>query len=105
MPDEEENDTVFTVEKILDKKKEGRRALYLIKWEGFEERDATWEPLSNLNNVKEMVKEFDRQYEMTNSGKEGSTNLSINGQNSSSSEEVQIAESSSNANEAASQIS
>ena len=51
---------MFTVEKIIDKKKDGRRTLYLIKWEGFNEKDATWEPLSNLGNVKELVKDFER---------------------------------------------
>lgn len=51
---------MFTVEKIIDKKKDGRRTLYLIKWEGFDEKDATWEPLSNLGNVKELVKDFER---------------------------------------------
>lgn len=48
----------------MDKKKEGRKNLYLVKWEGFEEKDATWEPLSNLGNVKELIKEFDRQYDL-----------------------------------------
>ena len=49
-----------TIKKIIDKKKDGRRTLYLIKWEGFDEKDATWEPLSNLGNVKELVKDFER---------------------------------------------
>ena len=51
---------MFTVEKILDRKKEGRRVLYLIKWQGFDEKEATWEPLANLGNVKELVKEFEK---------------------------------------------
>jgi Chromo (CHRromatin Organisation MOdifier) domain len=54
---------LYTVERILEKKKEGRRSLYLIKWDGFDEKEATWEPLSNLGNVKEMVKEFDRLHD------------------------------------------
>ncbi len=73
---EDEDESVFMVEKILDKRKDGRKVLYLVKWDGFEEKDATWEPLSNLNNVKDMVKEFDRQLEMEVSEKEGSTNIS-----------------------------
>ena len=58
----------FTVEKILDKKKEGRKTLYFVKWEGYDIDQATWEPLSNLQNVKELVKEYDRQCELNNMG-------------------------------------
>lgn len=33
-----DNDTsIYTVEKILDKKKVGRRVFYLVKWDGFAE--------------------------------------------------------------------
>jgi len=39
---------MFTVEKILDKRREGRRIFYYVKWEGYGEDQATWEPLSNL---------------------------------------------------------
>jgi hypothetical protein len=62
----------------LDKKKEGRKNLYLVKWEGFEEKDATWEPLANLGNVKELIKEFDRQFDLQANGNQQSTNLTTN---------------------------
>lgn len=55
---------MFSVEKILDKKREGRRLLYLVKWEGFEDKDATWEPVSNLGGVKELIREFEKAYEL-----------------------------------------
>ena len=74
--DEDSDEEVFIVEKILDKKKEGRRLLYLVKWEGYEEKDATWEPVGNLGNVKELVREYDKQIEMCNVGNNSSTNLS-----------------------------
>ena len=73
---------MFTVEKILDKRREGRRIFYYVKWEGYGEDQATWEPLSNLQNVKELLKEFDRQFElgvMNNN----STNVSVNPNSSS----------------------
>ncbi|CDW72830.1 m-phase phosphoprotein 8 [Stylonychia lemnae] len=79
--DNENDASMFTVEKILDKRKEGRRIFYLVKWEGYAEDQATWEPLSNLQNVKELLKEFDRQFElgvMNNN----STNVSVNPNNS-----------------------
>ncbi len=87
---EDEDESVFMVEKILDKRKDGRKVLYLVKWDGFEEKDATWEPLSNLNNVKDMVKEFDRQLEMEVSGKEGSTNIS-GAEQSMEAEQIEVA--------------
>ena len=33
--EDEEEDDIYTVEHIVDKKKEGTKAFYLVKWEGF----------------------------------------------------------------------
>lgn len=33
-----EEEELFTVEKILDKKTEGGKAKYLIRWQGYDER-------------------------------------------------------------------
>lgn len=49
----------YTVEKILEKKKVGKKTLYYVKWDGFPSDQGTWEPLQNLKNVKEMVKDFE----------------------------------------------
>jgi hypothetical protein len=59
--DEEE----FEVEYILDKRiRRSRRQKiqveYLVKWKGYPEHDATWEPLENLQNASEVIKEFER---------------------------------------------
>lgn len=53
------SDEYYTVEKIIDKQKKGKRTMYLVKWEGFLETEATWEPMSNLLNVRDMVKAFE----------------------------------------------
>jgi hypothetical protein len=34
--------------------------MYFVKWDGFNESEGTWEPLRNLRNVKDMVKEFEQ---------------------------------------------
>jgi hypothetical protein len=60
--DVQDNET-YDVEKILDRKIENRKKLYLIKWQGYPESSNTWEPLKNLQNIKNMVKEFDNEYE------------------------------------------
>lgn len=64
------------MEKILDKKKEGKKTLYRVKWEGFSENEATWEPLSNLSNVKEMVQEFEKSLEIMTNMNQLSTSVS-----------------------------
>ncbi|EAS03525.1 heterochromatin protein (macronuclear) [Tetrahymena thermophila SB210] len=54
--EEEEEEEFYIVEKILDYKKIKNRDLFLVKWEGYEE--LTWEPKSNLSNVKQLVENF-----------------------------------------------
>ena len=51
--EESECEPDFNVESIVDSKKEGRKTLYLVKWEGFDDTDNTWEPASNIpkNNL------------------------------------------------------
>lgn len=56
---DKDSDEHYIVEKIIQKKRIGKKTLYLVQWEGFGESDATWEPLNNLKNIKDMVKEFD----------------------------------------------
>ena len=45
---QDSDDEYYIVEKILDRKKEGKKFLYKVKWEGYPESSCTWEPLSNL---------------------------------------------------------
>ena len=53
------NDKEYEVEMILNKRIIRNKPQYLIKWTGYPLYDATWEPLGNLNNAKELVKEFE----------------------------------------------
>lgn len=53
------DETYFEVDKILDKRMNGKKAQYLVKWVGYTEGEATWEPAANLQNVKDMLKEFE----------------------------------------------
>ena len=44
------------------KKKIGRKIYYLVKWLNYPIEDCTWEPLTNLENVKHMVEIFNSEY-------------------------------------------
>ena len=63
--EEEEDSDIYTVEHIVDKKKEGKKAFYLVKWENYPHSQNTWEPVQNLANVRDLVKKFNKQYEAT----------------------------------------
>ena len=52
----------YDVEKIVAKKKLGRKVYYLVKWQNYPIEDCTWEPFSNLQNVKYMVESFNEDY-------------------------------------------
>ena len=84
-PNEEgcSDDDIYTVERIVDKKKVGQKTHYLVKWEGYNSDQNTWEPLQNLKNVRDLLKKFntgqqqitgegqEKEVEMTNMSKEG----------------------------------
>jgi len=52
-------DEEFYVEKILAKR-EYPNPRYLIKWEGWDIKDSTWEPIENLENALDLVDEFEK---------------------------------------------
>ena len=50
----------FEVEKILGKRLSRNKIEYLVAWKGYNVWDATWEPISNLDNCKKLVEPFER---------------------------------------------
>jgi len=50
------------VEQILNKKKVRGKDKYLVRWKGFTAESDTWEERENLENAKEAVEEFEKEY-------------------------------------------
>lgn len=48
----------YEVEHLLDSRKRGNVEEFLVKWKGFPDADATWEPLENLKGSKDLIKAF-----------------------------------------------
>ncbi len=52
----------YDVEKIVDRRLSSNgKVFYLVKWLGYPDEDNTWEPASNLSNVKIMIEEFENK--------------------------------------------
>ena len=47
----------YKVEKLVDFKMQGKKELFLVKWQGYNESENTWEPVENLGDgfAKEMA--------------------------------------------------
>jgi hypothetical protein len=48
----------YKVERIVKKEGKGPSAKFLVKWEGYDEKDNTWEPASNLSKCRSLITEF-----------------------------------------------
>src|SRR3954454_10081906 len=49
----------YEVEAILDQRTHRRSLEYLVKWVGYPEHDASWEPRSNLANATDLITDFE----------------------------------------------
>ena len=64
--DEEEEENVYVVEKILAHKLRKNKIFFLIKWEGFDDpKDNTWEQLENLN-CPQILNDYVREHQIIN---------------------------------------
>jgi len=50
------------VEQILNKRKVRGKDKYLVRWKGFTAESDTWEERENLENAKEAIEEFEKEY-------------------------------------------
>ena len=61
-PVEVDNVLEYEVEEIMDSKRSRRKLYYLVHWKGFDVQERTWEPVENLTNARELIKEFHTKY-------------------------------------------
>jgi len=57
-----EGEEEFEVEKILNKQVVQGKEKFLVWWKGYTAEGDTWESRENLENAKELVEEFEREY-------------------------------------------
>ena len=57
-----EGEEEWKVERILNKRKVRGKDKYLVRWKGFMAESDTWEGRENLENAREAIKEFEREY-------------------------------------------
>jgi len=57
--DKHEDEDVFEVEKVLEKRFRKGRVEYFVKWKNYDE--TTWEPLKNLTNVQALIDKFEKE--------------------------------------------
>jgi len=58
-----EGEKEYKVVKILNKRKIWRKDRFLVQWKGYMVEADTWERRENLENAKELVEEFEREFE------------------------------------------
>ena len=54
----EDRDEEYEVDYVVDSRYKGKRLEYFIHWKGWSETDRTWEPVSNLGNASDAVRNF-----------------------------------------------
>ena len=57
-----EGEEEWEVERILNKRRVRGRDKYLVCWKGFTAESDTWEGRENLENAKEAIEEFEKEY-------------------------------------------
>ncbi|KAL4506708.1 hypothetical protein ABPG72_000279 [Tetrahymena utriculariae] len=66
--DNDEENANYIVEKIIKKRIKNKKCEYLVKWQGYPSNKNTWESLQNLENVKDMIYQY--EYDLPQTGKQ-----------------------------------
>lgn len=60
---EQQEEEVFSVEKIVSKQIVGGKTQYLLKWKGYDSDENTWEPEENLD-CQDLLDDFNKRTKM-----------------------------------------
>jgi chromobox protein 1/chromobox protein 3 len=63
MSESEQDSDEYVVECIKGKRIIDNQLEYLVKWEGYKDEESTWEPIENLQNVLNLIEEFEKKEE------------------------------------------
>ena len=55
-PDQQEQ--LYEVERILAHSGHGRQQKYFVKWDGYPHEENTWEPINNLQGVRDLIAQY-----------------------------------------------
>eukprot|EP01050_Picozoa_sp_SAG11_P002481 SAG11_NODE_126_length_15729_cov_9.966859_17_plen_255_part_00 len=77
MDDGREDDEEFTVEAIMDSRGKGKKKEYKVKWHGYPESEATWEPPENFAGSRQMISEFEANVDAQTTAKKSGGKKSI----------------------------
>ena len=61
----EDRDNKWEVDHIMDSHLKNKKLEYLVHWRGYDDLDCTWEPKSNLRNVKDAIHDFHESHSST----------------------------------------
>jgi hypothetical protein len=60
------SDEEYIVEKIVGKRTKGDTIEYQLKWEGYSEKENTWEPYKKIRHLAYMIEEFEKEQILRN---------------------------------------
>ena len=55
-------DDEYEVERIVNRRLEGGRVLYKVKWNGFKDEESTWEPVEHLVGCQDLVDTYEKEH-------------------------------------------
>jgi hypothetical protein len=61
-PIEAEGHDIYEVESVLDSRVHRKKVQYLIHWKGYDTSYDTWEPVHNVRNAWDLIKEFHKEH-------------------------------------------
>ena len=61
-----EGEKEWKVERILNKRKIQGKDKFLVRWKGFTAKGDIWKSRENLENIGDLLKEFEEEYSRNN---------------------------------------